>query len=134
MDPVLHKTFFDAVGKGSVEELDKFASTYGMEVAVQLVSSSNKAGDTPLLLAVRENHEKIVDLLSVKFHAPITQSKTFMWQGLCYEGIPPFAVALISSNKTIPSIVSFLIVQDHFCTSPTFLHSIMLGNNTATEY
>ena len=79
MDLVLHKTFFDAVGKGSVEELDKFASTYGMELVVQLVSSSNETGDTPLLLAVRENHEKMVDLLAVKFRAPISQSKMFMW-------------------------------------------------------
>ena len=133
MDLVLHKTFFDAVGKGSVEELDKFASTYGMELVVQLVSSSNETGDTPLLLAVRENHEKMVDLLAVKFRAPISQSKTFMWQGLCYEEIPPFAVALISSNKTIPSIVSFLIVKDPFYTSPPFLHSIMSSNNTLQQ-
>ena len=35
MDPVLHKTFFDAVGKGLDKELDNFVSTCEMEVAVQ---------------------------------------------------------------------------------------------------
>ena len=75
----------------------------------------------------------MVDLLAVKFHASTSQSKTFMWQRVCYEGIPPFVVALVSSNKTIPSIVSFLTIQDLFYTSPPFLHFIMSSNNSLQQ-
>ena len=134
MDPVLHKkTFFDAVGKVSVKDLETFVTTHGMEVAVHLVNSSNETGQTPLLLAVRGNNEKMVELLSVKFNTPISKIRRFMWKGLDYEAIPPCFIVLVCSSKIIPSIVRFLIVRNPFYTSPIFINNIISSNNTLQQ-
>ena len=69
------QTFFAAVSRGSVDEVKCLVTVNGKEQMVQLAHSSNAFGETPLILAVKNNwtgnHEEMVKLLVEELEAPI---------------------------------------------------------------
>ena len=71
---LLRQTFVDAVGKGADVEVRSMVTTNGKEFMVQLACSSNDLGETPLILAVKGNHEEMVKLLVEGWDAPIGQT------------------------------------------------------------
>ena len=74
------QTFFEAVGRGSADEVRSMVITNGKELMVQLARSSNDFGETPLILAVKGNHKEMVELLVQELDAPIGQTGRFVWK------------------------------------------------------
>ena len=68
------QTFFEAVGRGLIDEVRSMVTTNGKEFMVQLACSSNDLGETPLILAVKGNHKEMMKLLVEGWDAPIGQT------------------------------------------------------------
>ena len=60
---LLRQTFVDAVGKGADVEVRSMVTTNGKDLMIQLACLSNDLGETPLILAIKGNYEKMVELL-----------------------------------------------------------------------
>ena len=127
----LQEVFFNAVSKGSVEEVRTFVATHGWILTKELVNSSiENGGDTPLFMAVKGNQEKMVYFLE-QLTSPIRQIGSFVWRGLRYEGVPPTFVALVCGNKIRPAIIESLTFKE--VTGGNFLQSVVSGNNTQQQ-
>ena len=132
MDSAVQKVFFDAVRRGSVEEVKEFVSTHGKQLAVQLVNLSNKTGETPLLLAVTGNHKEMVAFFIFQLiDDPISPNGKFEWRGDNYEGITPLFAALVCSNTTRQHIIKTLILLDFYMVNS--LRSTMSSTNTRSQ-
>ena len=77
--------FFAEFGRGSIDEVRNLVAVDGKEQMVQLARSSNDLGETPLILAVKRNHEEMVKLLVEELEAPIGQIGRFKWKGIDYN-------------------------------------------------
>ena len=110
------QTFFEAVGRGAVGEVRSMITTNGKELMVQLARSSNDLGETPLILAVKGNHEKMVELLVEGLDTPIGQTGRFIWKGIDYQAVPPLFAAILAEHADSISvsmpILKFLIGKD----------------------
>ena len=115
--------FFDAVQRGSVEELKSMANVIGKESVVQLASSFNDLRETPLIIAAKENHIALVQFLVGELEAPIEQKGRFFWKGIDYEEVPPCFAAILSDHTIGVEIVRSLMLDvDEL---PLVLDSIM---------
>ena len=106
------QTFFEAVGRGSADEVRSMVITNGKELMVQLARSSNDFGETPLILAVKGNHKEMVKLLVEELDAPIGQTGRFMWKGIDYQAVPPLFSAILAEHTDPMPILKFLIGKD----------------------
>ena len=106
------QTFFEAVGRGSADEVRSMVITNGKELMVQLARSSNDFGETPLILAVKGNHKEMVKLLVEELDAPIGQTGRFMWKGIDYQAVPPLFSAILAEHTDPMPILKFLIFKD----------------------
>ena len=137
---LLRELFFDAVSRGSVEELENLidnCTTHEREQVIEFVHSSNEIGETPLLLAVKGNHKEMVDFLTLELGASVSQNRKFVWQGICYEGITLLFVALVGTNKTSPFIIRSLIpslpARAFGRNDTSLIHSTMSSTNTRPQ-
>ena len=94
------QTFFEAVGRGSADEVRSIATVSGKELMVQLARSSNDFGETPLILAVKGNHKEMVELLVQELDAPIGQTGRFVWKGIDYQAVPPLFSAILAEHRS----------------------------------
>ena len=121
------QTFFEAVGRGAVGEVRSMVTTNGKERMVQLARSSNDLGETPLILAVKGNHEKMVELLVEGLDTPIGQTGRFIWKGIDYQAVPPLFAAILAEHTDSMPMLKLLIEKDlpENNNSPAVLDSIM---------
>ena len=133
------QTFFEAVGRGAVGEVRSMITTNGKELMVQLARSSNDLGETPLILAVKGNHEKMVELLVEGLDTPIGQTGRFIWKGIDYQAVPPLFAAILAEHADSISvsmpILKFLIEKDLLANhdSPVGLDFIMSSSVPLTQ-
>ena len=103
-DPVIHELseiFFQIVKEGSMEKMQEFAETNGLEETVKMANSFNENGETPLLLAISGDKFWMAHYLIMSLNVDITQMGKFLWNGVEYlEGPPLFAAILFESQKT----------------------------------
>ena len=106
------QTFFEAVGRGAVGEVRSMVTVNGRELMVQFARSSNDFGETPLILAVKGNHEEMVKLLVEELDAPLGQTGRFVWKGIDYQAVPPLFSAILAEHTDHLPILKFLIDKD----------------------
>ena len=134
------QTFFEAVGRGSIDEVRSMAIVSGTELMVQLAHSSNDLGETPLILAIKGNYEKMVELLVQELDAPIGQTGRFFWKGIDYQAVAPLFVAILAEHAdsiSVPMpILKFLIGKDLLAnhnSRPAGLDSVMSSSVPLTQ-
>ena len=128
------QTFFGAVGRGSVDEVRSMATVSGKELMVQFARSSNDFGETPLILAVKGNHEEMVKLLVEELDAPLGQTGRFVWKGIDYQAVPPFFAAILAEHADFMPILKFLIEKDLAANnSPAGMDSVMSSSVPLTQ-
>ncbi len=106
------ETFFEAVGKGSVKEVEKFLNKNGKKETAALAKTINKEGETPLLLAIKGDHEDMVKFLIEKLKVSSRQLGRFSWNGVHFPHAPPLFAAVVSAKSVCLSIVDTLIYSE----------------------
>ena len=106
------KAFFQAVSSGSVPYLQEVLISIEPEEKGKIVNSFNSEGETPLIVAIKEDRYNIVKFLVEDVRADTTETGRFKWKGIVYEEALPFFVAILSSRTGTQSIVNFLMSQD----------------------
>ena len=71
------KTFFKAVSTGSVTDVLEILKKTKPSDQVKIANSFNTEGETPLVVAIRENHQEMVQFLVDKLKADIFKSGRF---------------------------------------------------------
>ena len=127
--------FFEAVGRGAVDEIKSMVTVNSKELMVHLARSSNDLGETPLILAVKGNHEKMVELLIEDLGALVVQTGRFLWKGIDYQAVPPLFVAIFAEHTDPMPIIKFLIEKDlpENANSPAGLDSIVSSSVPITQ-
>ena len=127
--------FFEAVGRGAVDEIKSMVTVNSKELMVHLARSSNDLGETPLILAVKGNHEKMVELLIEDLGAPVAQTGRFLWKGIDYQAVPPLFAAILAEHTDSMPMLKFLIEKDlpENNNSPAVLDSIMSSSVPLTQ-
>ena len=105
----LKKTFFDAVSKGSMEEVQAIVKKSGLKVASKLAVTFNDNRETPLLLAIKAGHTKMVEYLLDNLKANPHQPGRFVWKGVEYTEAPPLFAAAVSAQVPDFDIIDALI-------------------------
>ncbi len=106
------EAFFKLVSIGSVTELKKLLSKFEQEVVEKISKSCNIDGETPLLLAIKGNHKKMVKFLLQNLNVPIAQTGRFVWRELVYGAVPPLLAAILSDQTSDLCIIDFLITKE----------------------
>ena len=105
----LKKTFFDAVSKGSMEEVQAIVKKSGLKVASKLAVTLNDNRETPPLLAIKAGHTKMVEYLLDNLKANPHQPGRFVWKGVEYTEAPPLFAAAVSAQVPDFDIINALI-------------------------
>ena len=103
--------FFEAARKGVVSSLQDIIARDGKKVAFKLANSFNELGETPLLLAVKGNHEDMVKFLIKNLNAPVNRLGRLLWNGTDYGEVTPLVAAILSGQHYL-SIVDVLVKED----------------------
>ena len=130
------QTFFAAVGRGSIDEVRSMVTVNGKELMAQLARSSNDLGETPLILAVKRNHEEMVKFLVEELDAPIGQTGRFVWKGIDYQSVSPLFVAIFAEHTDPMPILEFLNgkeIPSEANESPAGFDSIMSSSVPLTQ-
>lgn len=118
-------TFFHAVSRGSVDEVDKIINKHGLKEGIKLGKSFNREGETCLIVAIKENHLDIVKLLVNKLKVSIGQLGRFVWRNVEYPEAPPLFVAMVCHKNTSQPILGFLLKVNTPIKIPEVLDPIM---------
>ena len=111
------EVFFQTVKSGSVDELKKIVKDCGPEERSRMANSFNIEGETPLMVAIKEDQKPMIRYLVDQLKANFWQLGRFIWNGLDYPQVPPLfaAVFCITDTATYPhprSFIHSLIDQD----------------------
>ena len=93
----------------------------GPELAAEIVNSFNSKGETPLLLAIKEQHFKMVKFLVENLQAHIGQLGHLEWKGL---EVPPLFATIIYDSSSNQDIIKYLMRKDAANESSVVLNSI----------
>ena len=118
--------FYQTVSKGSVSDLQELINRMETEDLVKIVNSSNSEGETPLLIAVKENHHNMVKFLVNDLKADILQTGRFKWKEIVYEEALPLFVAILSDCTSDQDIINFLVAKDTSYDTATVLVPIVV--------
>jgi hypothetical protein len=116
------KEIFEAVRMGSVDVLEKLLATNGLDATSKLAQSYNEEGETPLLVAIKCKHLKVVKFLVKSLKVNFGQIGRFFWRTVDYSEVLPLFASIISDQL---SIMKFLFAQEMKYTSAISLDSIM---------
>ena len=100
--------FFSAVSKGSITEVQQLLYVNGLEITTDMAKSFNELGETPLLVAIKENDYLMVQFLVEVLNVPINQMGRFLWNEVDYPEVPPLFAAIICDQTFSTFIVHFL--------------------------
>ena len=106
------ENFFQAISKGLVTNLQELVNRSEPEEIVEMINLFNSEGETPLIVAIKEDRYDIVKFLVEDVRADTTETGRFKWKGIVYEEALPLFVAILSSRTGTQSIVNFLMSQD----------------------
>ena len=106
------ENFFQAISKGLVTNLQELVNRSEPEEIVEMINSFNSEGETPLIVAIKEDRYDIVKFLVEDVRADTTETGRFKCKGIVYEEALPLFVAILSSRTGTQSIVNFLMSQD----------------------
>ena len=90
---LVSEKFFLAVSNGSVASLKEIVAENEPDVVAEIVQSKNSQGETPLLVAIREQHFEMVKYLVDDLKADIGQMG-LVWNGLTNMTVPPLFAAI----------------------------------------
>ena len=137
----VHQTFFQAVREGSVPKVRRIMNAVGREEATNLAKSFNELGETPLLVAIKENNRLMVTFLVEVLNAPVNQMGRFLWEGADYPEVPPLFAAIIcdkilheTRQQTFDTfIVNFLITAPNTGERPINVFHVCLDSILASS-
>ena len=95
--------FFQGVSSGSVDELNKILVDYAPKEITAIVNSVNSEGETPLLVAIKEDHYGMAAFLVKELKADINRFGRFTLKGLDYAEVPPLFAAFMSYHNYDPN-------------------------------
>ena len=129
------ETFFQAVSSaGSVDELKTIVLDLGPEERNRIANSFNSKGETPLIVAIKRNHNAMVRYLVSDLKANISQLGRFIWEGLVFKQVPPIFVAVVCGTDIAEPITKFLMDQDLASSSkPGYVDAIMSSSLNQTQ-
>ena len=114
---------FQAAASGSVESMQEVVNRCGLEQTAEFAKSLNCEGETPLIVAVKGNHEKVVNFLVNKLNVSVGQTARFLWKGVDYLQVPPIFAAVICDKLPHHPIICFLLERDE--ANPVVLDSVL---------
>ena len=128
---LVSEKFFLAVSNGSVASLKEIVAENEPDVVAEIVQSKNSQGETPLLVAIREQHFEMVKYLVDDLKADIGQMG-LVWNGLTNMTVPPLFAAI---NYYYPKLAKqdfqiaiYLMDQDTVNESSVVLNSVKSSN------
>ena len=125
--------FFQTVSSGSIFALWLFL--IGHEEQFRIANYANSEGETPLIVAIKGNHNDMFDYLVSVMGANVYQLGQFMWKGLDYSQVPPlFAAVLCETNikhRIIYSLIDYDLTSNN-C-KPGCIDAIMSSSLTQTQ-
>lgn len=122
------EAFFEAVSQGSAKKLNiMLYDTYGPSVTAELAKCYNEHGETPLLMAIRQQQLEMVKYLLQRLKVPVSQLERFVWKDVEYCQVPPLFAALLYGDT---NIIRFLIAAEmHFGQIFTSINSVISSSN-----
>ena len=128
------KAFFQTVRSGSLNQLKQLLIGSVQEEKSCLANSFYSEGETPLMVAIKENHYEMVRFLVLDMKANIYQLGRFYWKGLDFEQVPPLFGAVVCCTDKTQEVICFLIEQDlaNNCTPRCYVDVIM-SDSTLTQ-
>ena len=106
------EAFFQLVSAGSVDELKELVADSGLEERLKIANTLNSKGESPLIVAIKGNHDKMVEYLVEGLHASICQFGRFIWREFDYGEVAPLYAAVCCDTSGEHPITDFLIGQD----------------------
>ncbi len=106
------EAFFEAIRNGDVDGLLDILDQEGLEETGILAKSLNEDGETPLLLAISENCQEVVEFLIHNLNVPVEQHGLIFWDDYDSEEAPPLFSAICYNQKKVPTIVNLLIDKE----------------------
>ena len=103
--------FFRAVSKGSVCELQELLKKIKPHEEAMVVNSFNSGGETPLLVAIKENHHQMVRFLIDELNTDVFKTGRFNWKGMEYLQALPLFAATLSDFTSDQGIIKFLVAK-----------------------
>ncbi len=111
----MKKSFFNAVSKGLVDELQEMLAIHGLDVMTNLAKSYNGTGETPLLMAIKRSDQYTVKFLIEHLDVCVSQRGRFSWKEFDWLEVPPLFAAIISGQKTV---INLLIEREALSSVP----------------
>ncbi|EFX73304.1 hypothetical protein DAPPUDRAFT_253421 [Daphnia pulex] len=105
------EAFFQAVTRGSREDLIRTLNTHGPAVTTELSKSYNEQGQTPLLVAILQGHLDVVKFLVGKLDVPIGQIGQMILNGVKYLDVPALYVAIVCGELDIAAYLLSIEVR-----------------------
>ena len=125
--------FFQTVSSGSIFALWLFL--IGHEEQFRIANYANSEGETPLIVAIKGNHNDMFDYLVSVMGANVYQLGQFMWKGLDYSQVPPLFAAVLCETDMQHRIIYSLIDYDLTSNNckPGCIDAIMSSSLTQTQ-
>ena len=127
-----NEAFFQAVSKGSIPELQDLLKKIKPHEEAMIANSFNSGGETPLLVAIKENHQQIVKFLIDELKADVFKTGRFNWKDIDYLQALPLFAAILSDFTSDQNIINFLVLKTskHMdsTASNSVLHSFLKSN------
>ncbi len=127
------KSFFEAVKKGSIDEVQEILRKCDeVEEKGDLAHLINEDGETPLLLAIQAQDQKMVKFLVNELNVDIAQLGRLRWKDVDYSEAPPLFAAIICIPQLNSSIILSMLYKDG-TEIPMTLNSIVLSEAIPRE-
>ena len=106
----VNESFFQAVSS-AISQTQSI--TRGSEEISRIANSLNSEGETPLILAIKDDNYNTVGWLVLNLNASINQLGRFIWKGVDLPQVPPLFAAIFC-DLTDLAIINFLIGEDFY--------------------
>ena len=105
------ESFFQVVSKGAVPELQELLEKIEPQERATIADAFNSERETPLLLAIKGNHFKMMKFLIEELKVDIYKPGRFNWKGVAYTEAPPLFAAILSDFTSNHCIVNFIVLK-----------------------
>ena len=119
------EAFFQAVSKGSVPKLQQLLKKIKPHEEAMIANSFNLGGETPLLVAIKENHYQMVKFLIEELKADVFKTGRFNWKEMEHLQALPLFAAILSDLTSDHCIINFLVAKS--TVNITILKSLVMN-------